>query len=693
VVDRGALRRYSSCTLPDKEKILIPDRTRVQNNLLKRWVFALATVTFFAVWGTVSAIGQRPNATETIVRVSAHGEGRVFDGIGAVSAGASSRLLVDYPEPQRSEILDYLFKPNFGASLQHLKVEIGADVNSTDGSEPSHERERGVISATRGYEWWLMKEARRRNPAIVLDSLAWGAPSWIGNGRFYSHDMAEYIADFLKMGRDHYGMEIAYTGIWNEKKPDYSFVKDLRKTLDQRGLRTKIVCCDLYSQEGSFDIVQAMQTDTELAHAVDVVGVHYPFEGIPQLSPAFARNPGMTLWSSEDQPNPGAGPYLTRDWEHGGRILAKRYNENYLKGRLTSTEIWSPVTAYYDVLAAPHSGLMVANTPWSAAYEVPAAIWVTAHTTQFAKPGWRYVDGASGMLTAGGTFVTLRAPAGIPSQWSTVVETIDAKAPQTAVFKLDSDVSSSSVYVWKTSKNVTFRMVEKIVPRRRELHLTLDPDAIYTITTTTGQGRGTTSIPPAKSFPMPWYPSLPKESIGHSAPFLADQNGAFEIQGCSDKSSYCLKQVITKKPIPWGPMPDPYTLAGDLQMADYQISADVSIRGSGSASLLGRIDSADAFRDQKARYPAGYVLTIQSDGVWSLLCTRYKHEATVLTSGKTTPTRWMQAGLRFHGTRIGVFLGKKEVAHVEDSIHAKGYFAVGTGWNQAEFRHLALQAP
>jgi galactosylceramidase len=64
--------------------------------------------------------------------------GRAFEGFGALSAGASSRLLYDYPEPQRSEILDFLFKPGFGASLQHLKMEIGGDVNSTDGSEPSH---------------------------------------------------------------------------------------------------------------------------------------------------------------------------------------------------------------------------------------------------------------------------------------------------------------------------------------------------------------------------------------------------------------------------------------------------------------------------------------------------------------------------------------------------------------------------
>lgn len=122
--------------------------------------------------------------------------GRIFDGIGAVSAGASSRLLIDYPEPQRGQILDYLFKPDYGASLQHLKVEIGADVNSTDGSEPSYARTPTDRNFTRGYEWWLMSEARKRNPNIVLDSLPWGAPGWVG--KCYSMKNAQYVAGFLQ---------------------------------------------------------------------------------------------------------------------------------------------------------------------------------------------------------------------------------------------------------------------------------------------------------------------------------------------------------------------------------------------------------------------------------------------------------------------------------------------------------------
>lgn len=50
-----------------------------------------------------------------------------YDGHGALSAGASSRLLWDYEEPYRSQILDYLFKPKFGGALHTLKVEIGGD--------------------------------------------------------------------------------------------------------------------------------------------------------------------------------------------------------------------------------------------------------------------------------------------------------------------------------------------------------------------------------------------------------------------------------------------------------------------------------------------------------------------------------------------------------------------------------------
>ena len=101
-----------------------------------------------------------------------------YDGHGALSAGASSRLLYDYPTPQRNEILDYLFKPNFGAALDLLKVEIGGDSQSTDGTEASHAHYRDDLNCHRGYEWWLLEEATKRNPKIVTYALSWAVRSF-----------------------------------------------------------------------------------------------------------------------------------------------------------------------------------------------------------------------------------------------------------------------------------------------------------------------------------------------------------------------------------------------------------------------------------------------------------------------------------------------------------------------------------
>src|ERR1700693_4762438 len=114
-------------------------------------------------------------ADKTIV-LYGHATGRIYEGLGAVSAGAASRLLIDYPEPYRSQILDYLFKPNYGASLQHLRVEIGGDEDSPEGAEPPHMRSATDQNYTRGYEWWLIQQAKLRNPNIKIEALAWGAP-------------------------------------------------------------------------------------------------------------------------------------------------------------------------------------------------------------------------------------------------------------------------------------------------------------------------------------------------------------------------------------------------------------------------------------------------------------------------------------------------------------------------------------
>ena len=136
------------------------------------------------------------NAQDTIC-LDGKGKGRIFEGICGVNAGGGvGRLLINYPEPQRSEILDYLFKPNYGASVHAYKAEIGGDGNSTEGSEPSHMHTADDQNYNRGYQWWMMKEAKKRNPEIKLMALAWDFPAWIKD--VCSQAAADYLVNYIK---------------------------------------------------------------------------------------------------------------------------------------------------------------------------------------------------------------------------------------------------------------------------------------------------------------------------------------------------------------------------------------------------------------------------------------------------------------------------------------------------------------
>ena len=651
----------------------------------KRHCIAVAAV-YFGLAGVTAF------ATDTAIVLDGEAKGKIFEGIGALSAGASSRLLYDYREPYRSQILDYLFKPNYGAALQHLKVEIGADVNSTDGSEPSTMRSRSDHDYTRGYEWWLMEEARKRNPHIILDALPWGAPGWVGGGKFYSSDMADYVADFLDAAKKYHHLNIDYVGIWNERQFDGAYVKQLHQALSKRHIATKIVCCDEYPGEGlgQWSIVDAIAKDAELSAAVDVIGVHYPLIKSKYTTPANARLVGKPLWSSEDQPNTGSGPIVSRNWAIGGRILARLYNRNYLEGGLSKTEIWSPVTSYYDILAAPNSGLMYANTPWSGYYNVQGAIWATAHTTQFAQPGWQYLDSACGLLPEGGSFVSLKSPGN--KDWSVVVEMIDAKKSQPISLKVAGGLPSKVVHVWETNGERTFEKVADLRPKNEKISYTLQPGSLYTFTTTTGQGKGMAKPPADRPFPLPYKDNFETTILKRAPRFLSDQDGAFEVQRCQNRSGHCLEQVITEKPIPWSPIPDPFTLAGNVAWSDYRVGADFLLNGDGPITIMGRIDSADAFADKKAQWPSGYIFRIDPSGKWILSSSIYKTQPRELASGTVilATDKWHHAEVSFKKGRISVSFDGKPLCTAADSSHSHGMFAIGTGWNRAQFDNLSV---
>ena len=576
-------------------------------------------------------------------------------------------------------------------------MEIGGDTNSTDGSEPSFAHSRAEMAHpdfSRGYEWWLMKEARKRNPKILLEGLAWGAPGWIGNGEFFSPDMVDYLLRFIDGARKPYKLDLDYLGVWNEMRYDVPWLKSMKQALLKHSPRTKLVCCDLVPSQDQWSIVSAMLKDHELKDAIAAVTAHYTeidtAGTAPIASPQAARDAGRPLWASEDHParNFWRDPH-ENDWPRGS-LLAKLYNENYIERRFTKTEPWAVITSYYDILPAPNSGLMYASAPWSGNYRVQSTIWATAHTTQFAQPGWRYIDSACGYLNGKGSYVTLRSAA---KDYSIIIETIQATETQAVTFELAS-LAQQAVHVWRTNESSAFERIADITPGAGTFRIDLEPGSIYSLTTTTGQGKGSAAPPADSAFPLPYREDFEKTTLGQSPRYLSDQNGAFEVVRCAGRPGRCLQQAVTQEPIWWHKTPhtwNPHTILGNAAWTDYQVTSDVRLAETGSVAVMGRVGPTAYDRKEEPLWPSAYVLVAYSDGRWELNADGSHAPAAHLAAGKAPFTKnWHTLALKFRGTNIQASIDGQVVADLNDGTYSAGMAGIGCGWHQAQFDNFRI---
>ena len=622
-----------------------------------------------------------------------------YDGIGAISGGGgNSRLLYDYPEPYRSEILDYLFKPGVGASLQLLKVEIGGDANSTSGAEPSHMHSSSDENYGRGYEWWLMSQAKARNPAIKLLALEWTAPGWIGAGtNFWSQDNVDYIVKWIQGAKNHYGLTIDYVGGWNECYTgwDPSWFRRLKNTLAANGLSTRIIGADEYYTHLT-PSAQAALSEPSFYDDIDVVAAHYPCDFSPITGcNSWPRIPGLSkpIWSAESNSDPIGIVRLT--------------NLMYIDAGMTASLVWPLIGVVYLNALYSDAGLILANEPWSGRYSVSSSLWAIAHTTQFAQPGWRYLTSAVGRLPGQrGSYVALVAPNG--TDYSVVFETSYSPSVETVNFTITGGLSAGPVDIWSTnlaSSNTDDWFVHEgsASPMNGSYSLSLRPGFVYSITTTGGQSKA--SRPLANStgrsnhrLPLPYSDDFERYAIGQQSRLFSDMNGAFEAVVCGGgRGGRCLRQMAAVEPYFWWVTPnvrkrsDPYTLIGDAHWTDYSVSTDFLLEQSGGFQLLGRVGS------QAPTSPAAisaYVFQIDDQGAWYIFRKQSDGTVATLASGRTAPPGtnvWHSAALMFAGDAIAAELDDHPLGAVTDSSFNLGNAGVGTiGWINAQYDNLRI---
>jgi hypothetical protein len=285
--------------------------------------------------------------------------------------------------------------------------------------------------------------------------------------------------------------------------------------------------------------------------------------------------------------------------------------------------------------------------PHSGHYVVPPTVWASAHTTQFVDIGWKMLVGASGNLAGGGSYVTMVSPQG--TDVTIVVETATAQchhcnydpkrtaatAPQTLQVTLPATLIATllgardggpligsglpTLHVWRTlsSDNSWFIKQPDInntvwssaattsatsaasssaasPSPSFSFSITIAPESIYTISTTSGQSKGATPSPPAASVPFPsdWVDNFDGNGTEYPyavraegmARYWADQCGSFQLMPAGagrPKLALMQRQPMESGVNRWATnLPFPLTILGDpVDAGDRTLSVDVRLPG------------------------------------------------------------------------------------------------------------------
>lgn len=613
----------------------------------------------------------------TSITINGSSLGRMFEGIGGVTSNGMTKLLHEYPEQQRSDILNMLFSPKFGASFHQLKVEIGSDANGTCGTEPSHMRAENDFDITRGVGLWLASEAKSRNQNILLDAIRWGTPAWItDNSKKYT-----FYKNFLQGAKDTFNLDFDFLSP-DENEGDFSrnwVVNTLRPGLNSDGFSSvKLTGADSTTD---WNIASMVNSDSALKSALYAINAHYK-----QDSPDNAKNCGLPIFDSEDV-------VAYRHKFSSALDMAYKIIRSYASGRMVQYVMHPVIEAIYDNVPYTYKGIIVAAHPWTGYYKIEPSLWVVAQFTQFTEPGWYYIN--SGCLSASEqSYLTLKNTS--TGDFSIILLN-RSSSPNTFNITLN-NLTASSLHVWQTTEENQFENLSDLTVSNNYTAITLPANSICTLTTTTGQTKGQPlyQIPTETSFSLPYSDTFESYGIGKQPKYTVDQSGAYEIAEGGKNSTKCLKQVITlgTKPTDWErrATPSPYTLLGGQELKNYKVSFDFLMETITDTDYDGyvMIGARCNFSPTGNVPPECYNLRLFHDGSWQL-----RSAALVLESGIIsgfTLNVWHSLQMSCNDAEVRVYYDGNLLTSVIDKEYPSGHVVIGSGYNIVRYDNLLIEA-
>ena len=610
---------------------------------------AAGSVAQMFTWGVALPPPPPPPPAQLPLQLRAFDPLLPFEGIGALSAGADAALLFDYEPAVRDRILDLLFLPHFpgGASLQILKVEIPGDVQSTCGSESSHEHFDGDLSFKRGYEFKLMHEARKRNPAIRIYALEWSVPGWIGGANSSIHDPAadyseanrKYTLDWLRGARDVWNISsVDFLGFWNEPGAlaPVEYVLAMRSELDAAGFgETKLVAIDS-GMGGAGMYVKTMASSPALQRAVHAFGFH----GGASISagaswlPAYRLLDPATrpqLWASEDGNLPCS--------MSGAQQWGQTHLSNWLTLNFTATVRWSLIWSAYPGTICNGAGLLRADQPWANRFQQRAPnLAATAHITWFTQPGWFQLPAGRGsaVLNTETSAVTwVNEPSG---DFTTVVQSLEGKSVQVVRLMPQQVKVGRFPRLRLYASHLDPRVLAKaggdcedckrgpLMTRQADLVATADgsftlqvrPGFMYTVTSLPAPAAAPEppALPAARSpaFPLPLTTDFAHDAVDSMPRYFNNYEGSFSI--AESNGTRALKQWVFSPPFVWHFTDDePLAIVGPGYQ-NYELSSAVRVDPTNASdphaayvSICGRMTKLYGGFGPK---PTGYCLELRA---------------------------------------------------------------------------------
>jgi len=413
---------------------------------------------------TFTGAASRDPNSKSVVTVDWSRTAQEIDGFGASGAFQMAKNLMDFPEPQRTEILDILFSPDKGAGLSIVRNIVG-DGGTVGGASPTIEPREGV------WDWsvdkdqiWLMQEAGKRGCTRFM-STVWSPPAWMKDnnnvvgGRLRPDKylaFAEYLSMYIRGYKEHHGIDIYAISLANE--PDvnvkysscywtgrefHDFLRFLIPVFERDKITAKVMVGE-HSAWTENPVLESL-ADTVTAKRVDIVGVHAyhtadndPFPPISQRSGTLVETLAQKkkIWQTEVS-NLGRNIPDIRDGLYWAKVLHTHIAEN-------NTNAW----LYWWAVTFPNSGQgMTHINSKNKTYTVDKRLYTMGNYSRFVRPGYFRVNTNSEL----GSGVLVSAYKSEPDKKLVLVAINENVAARKMELKL-TGVNAASAESWRTSE-------------------------------------------------------------------------------------------------------------------------------------------------------------------------------------------------------------------------------------------------